>query len=119
MKLPAHVLIGSQRFKIEQRSAKDDAFLSGNYGYTYDESNLIVIEVKQAESRKRTTLLHEILHAIRYVFGSGTQPRRKAEFEEVEHYFIGLYEEPLLMVLRENPDVMAYLLEKDSNEKNQ
>jgi hypothetical protein len=113
MKLPKQVQIGSQTWDIIERSKALDGMLDeGSYGYTQHRENLIIIDATAAPSRKRQTLIHEIFHAIRYSFGNPVLPKKTDDADIWEHYFIGMYEEGMLLVLRDNPDVLQYLLEK-------
>jgi len=59
-------------------------------------------------------LFHELLHAIRFTYGGSFQPAKGTGFLDWEHYWIGLYEEPVVVMLRENPDLVAYLLSNDT-----
>lgn len=114
MELPKRVLVGTQVWTVVERTRTSDGMLSEpNFGYTLPQENLIVIDKFATPSRKRQTLMHEILHAIRYTFGNPTTPSKKDEFELWEHHFIGMYEEGILLVLRNNPDVLTYLLETE------
>lgn len=113
-KLPSKVQIGSQTWEIIEKARKGDLSLSeDSFGYTMHRENLIVLDSSMSPSRKRQTLLHEILHAIRYSFGSPVTPRKTDEAETWEHYYIAMYEEGLLLVLRDNPEVLDYLLQLD------
>ncbi len=114
MKLPSKIKIGSQIWEIsEQKRKHNSEFLDGTYGYTVDKDNTIVLDAEMSNSIRRVTLLHELLHAVRFVFGGSYKPPKTTTYDEWEHYFIGLYEEPLLMVLRDNPDVLVFLLADD------
>jgi Zn-dependent peptidase ImmA (M78 family) len=109
--MPKQVKIGIQVFDIVERKRKEDGMLNdGNYGYTLDDRNLIVVAADMHVSKKQVTLLHEIMHAARMVWESPTKPKKNAEFEDWEHYFIGVWETSLLLVLRDNPDVVSWLL---------
>lgn len=110
MATPKSVKIGTQVFDIVEKRRKDDATLhEGNYGYTLDEANLIVIDADIHHTKKQVTLLHEIMHAARMTFDNEAKPSSKATFEEWEHYFIGVWENSLLMVLRDNPEIIKWL----------
>ena len=110
IKIPGTVLIGTQRFDISLRDPKQDGMLNdSSLGYTLGTDNLIVIDKTLSAYKQRSTLLHEILHAIYSVFDNTAKPTKKDDFDTWEHYFIGLYEEPLLLVLRDNPDLVEYL----------
>jgi hypothetical protein len=110
IKIPSSVLIGTQLFEVSLRDPKQDGMLNeSNLGYTLGTDNLIVIDKTLSSYKQRTTLMHEILHAIYSVFDNTSKPSKKDDFEVWEHYFIGLYEEPLLLVFRDNPDLVEYL----------
>lgn len=117
-KMPTKIQIGTQDWTIIERSSNiDDALSSSAYGYTLDRSSTIVIDADATPSRKRQTLLHELLHAIRFSMGNPTTPSTNDDevkaTEAWEHYFIGIYEEGLLLTLRSNPDILDYLLSKE------
>ncbi len=110
--MPTQVKVGTQIFAIVERSSDIDGMLNdGNYGYTLDEKNLIVVEKDIHKSKKQITLLHEILHACRMVFDNSLKPKKTDDFEVWEHYFIGTVEQPLLLVFSENPGLIEWLLE--------
>lgn len=114
MPLPKSIIIGTQVWEVTQQKRKHNSeFHEGTYGYTIDKDNTIVLDIEMPESRKRTTLIHELLHAIRFTFGGVTTPSKSAQLADWEHYFIGLYEEPLVMVLRQNPELSDWLTEKE------
>jgi hypothetical protein len=104
------VKIGPQTFRVEFRLSSDDGMLNDDtYGYTLDQGNLIVIAGDISEDKQRVTLLHEVLHAARMVFEGATTPKDKAEHSEWEHHFIGIYENALLMIFQDNPDLIGWL----------
>jgi len=109
--LPSQVKVGVQVFDIIERSRSKDGMLNDStYGYTLDTENLIVIDSSIHFSKKQVTLLHEIMHACRMSFDNGAKPKKNEEFEALEHYFIGVWETSLLLVMRDNPKVLAYLI---------
>lgn len=108
---PKSLKIGAQVYEIIELNPKDDALLTdGSSGYTQDARNVIVIDKFLHESKKKVTVWHEVLHATRFTF-ENTRPRKQAEYEEWEHHFIGIWENSLLMVLRDNPALTKWLLE--------
>jgi hypothetical protein len=112
LRCPDAIKIGIQEFRIVQLNSKDDALLTdSSYGYTQDARNIIVIDRDLPESKKRTVVFHEILHAIRFVFE--TERPKKADYEEWEHYFIGIWENTIPLVLQANPEFTEWLLEND------
>lgn len=110
MKKPNKIKIGPQTFTIEFRSLEKDGMLSdGCHGYTLDQGNLIVVASSISPSKQKVTLMHEILHASRMVF-ENNRPDKKSDFDEWEHYFIAIYENTLLMCMKDNPDVFDWLV---------
>jgi len=115
MKLPKSIKIGTQVWEITEQKRKHNAeFWEGTYGYTIDKDNTIVLDVEMPVSRKRTTLFHEVLHAIRMTYGGPTVPGKTTTYHEWEHYWIALWEEPFVTVLRENPEFADFLLSNDT-----
>lgn len=119
-KVPSKVKIGAQDWTIIERSRDDDGLINDDsYGYTLQKSNVIVLDKSCPPSRKRQTLFHELFHAIRFSNGSsGIKPNMEdIQPDEViitwEHYFIAMYEDTMLSVLRENPAVLDYLLSQE------
>lgn len=119
-KVPTKIKIGAQDWIIVQRSRNDDGIISDDsYGYTLQKSNLIVIDKDCPPSRKRQTLFHELFHAIRFSNGSsGIKPNMEdvlshEVIDTWEHYFIAMYEDTMLSVLRENPTLTKYLLSSE------
>ncbi len=119
-KVPTRVKIGAQDWSIVERSRDDDGIINeDSYGYTLQKSNTIILDRDCPPSRKRQTLFHELFHAIRFSNGaSGIKP----DLENVmpheiiytwEHYFIAMYEDTMLSVLRENPALTKYLLSSE------
>lgn len=105
-----NVKIGPQDFRIEFRHTRDDGMLNDNsYGYTLDQGNLIVIASDVSESKQKVTLTHEILHAARMIFEGSTKPKRKSEYEDWEHHFIGIFENAFLLIIKDNPELVEWL----------
>lgn len=111
MAVPNKIKIGAQIFRVEERSVKQDGTLNDNsYGYTLDQGNLIVIDASIAFTKKQQTLLHEVIHALGMVHAAGMkQPSGKDEYEVWEHHFIGIWESPMLLFIKDNPEVVAWL----------
>lgn len=111
--MPSTIRIGAQIFTVELRSQTVDGFLSeGNLGYTTEPGNLIVIDERCSESRRKQVLMHEILHAMRMVLDNSVQPKKKDDFEVWEHFFIGIFEDGFVMLLQDNPKLVAWLTER-------
>lgn len=119
-KLPSKIKIGAQDWLVIERSSSNDGIISeDSYGYTLQKSNTIILDKDCPPSRKRQTLFHELFHAIRFSNGSsGIKPSMDdIQPDEVlstwEHYFIAMYEDTLLSVLRENTALTNYLLSQE------
>lgn len=113
-KMPETVIIGAQVFRIVERSRKEDGMLSdGAYGYTLDQDNLIVVDADIHLSKKRVTVIHEIMHAIRMTNDSPIKPKKEDEFDDIEHYFISMWEGNLIKVLKDNPKLMKWIFEDE------
>lgn len=107
-KNPSVVKIGPQTFDIEYRTSKDDGMLNdGAHGYTLDEGNLIVVSADVPLSKQKVILMHEILHAMRMVFDNNP-PKKESEYEDWEHYFIGIFENSILMFMDDNPTLVEW-----------
>jgi Zn-dependent peptidase ImmA (M78 family) len=112
--MPKQVKVGLQTFKIVEKTNLDDGMLSdGSYGYTLENQNLIVIDKNIPKSKKQVTVLHEVLHACRMSLEGPTRPKKSDDYETWEHHFIGIYENAVLMVMRDNPTLLKWLLEGD------
>jgi hypothetical protein len=112
MKLPKSVKIGTQVWEITEQKRKHSV-TNDHFGFTSLANNSIVLDSEQVPSMKRVTLFHELLHAIKITFGGSYQPGKGTSFEEFEHYFIGLYEEPVILMLKDNPELLEFLLAND------
>lgn len=113
VKIPTHVKIGSQVWTVSEQKRKHSVD-QGHYGFTTEKDLSIVIDQECPESIKRVTLFHELLHAVRATFGGSHAPGKSTSYEEWEHYWIGIYEEPVVCMLRDNPSLVAYLLDHDA-----
>lgn len=113
-KMPENIVIGAQVFRLVERSRKEDGMLSdGAYGYTLDQENLIVVDSETHLSKKRVTVVHEIMHAIRMINDSPIKPKKEDEFDDIEHYFISMWEGNLIKVFKDNPKLMKWIFEDE------
>lgn len=113
MKTPSNVKIAGQIFTVVERDSKDDGLLgNGNYAYTLDSGNLIVLDAAMALTKKQQTFIHEVMHVIRMVFDGKKKPDKDDAYEEWEHHFIGVFEAGMLGFLKDNPDVVEWLLQE-------
>lgn len=112
-KLPSKIKVGSQTYAIYERHISEDAALSDSHAYTYTEGNFIVVNKDLNPQLQRRYLMHEVLHALMFVFGQNDRAdkdERTDTNENLEHWFIYLIQEPLVMLLRDNPDLVDFLL---------
>jgi hypothetical protein len=110
MKIPKSIKIGAERYTIVERSVLEDGMLNdGCYGYTLASGNLIILQRDIPITKKQVTVLHEILHSIRMTTDGLNRPRREDEYEDWEHHFIGMWDNGLLAVLKENPELTEWL----------
>ncbi len=107
--LPTAVTVGSQVYRIVERTPGEDGGLSDSHAYTLNASNLICLSVELPLARKRSFLMHELLHAMIFTFSQSERNDKSENHDEWEHYFIGLVQEPIVMLLRDNPDLLEYL----------
>lgn len=119
-KVPTKIKIGAQDWTVIERDRSDDGFIADDaYGYTLQKTNVIILDKHCPPSRKRQTLFHELFHAVRFSNGSsGIKPdMENIQPDEIiatwEHYFIAMYEDTMLSVLRENPAVLDFLLSSE------
>lgn len=104
------VKIGPETFRVEFRDPGNDGMLNDNsYGYTLDQGNLIVISNSISESKQKVTLLHEMLHAARMIYEGTSTPKKKADYEVWEHHFISIYEKAMLVIIRDNPELISWI----------
>jgi Mlc titration factor MtfA (ptsG expression regulator) len=107
---PTSVKIGPQIFQIQYRNINDDGMLNdGAHGYTLDLGNVIVVANDIAVSKQKIVVMHEILHAMRMTFENG-MPDKEADYEKWEHFFIGVYENSMVMFMRDNPEIVDWLM---------
>lgn len=109
MKLPKQIRVGSQYYRIVERAPEEDGMLGESYAYTLVESNLIVFRKDLPLDRKRSILIHELLHALIFTFSRTDRVEKNDNFDEWEHYFIGLVQEPLTLLIRDNPELVEFL----------
>jgi hypothetical protein len=104
MPLPSVVLLGAADYIIREKKRLDTP---QSLGETDNPNCEILVLRKQAPASKRDTLLHETLHAILWLSGMSNEMDGDTEEKYVR------YLTPwLLAFLRDNPEALAFLLEK-------
>jgi hypothetical protein len=109
---PASVRVGPYRYKVvvsaERIKELEKESNSELYGITTHGHLEIALQPDVADLILRETLLHEVLHAVLYNTGLSDRMSDKAE----EHLIRGL-SPALFALLRDNPDLVAYLVGGD------
>lgn len=101
--LPHHVRVGAHRYQVTTDSAIGDR---GANGETYRERCQVVMNPNLAPTMEREVLLHELLHA---VWGAGALVSIDHPASAVEEQVCHALAPPLLQLLRDNPELLAYL----------
>lgn len=112
-KPPSIVKIINHIYAIHEASKDNDHQLEDNLGYADNNELVIGIRKDMPAAEKRSTLLHEILHACHSVGQQAplSAPQKALMTdEEWEHRAIYSLENTLLYVLRNNPRVVEYLV---------
>jgi len=97
------VFVGGEEW--EQAHLRDQT--PGLLGLTESERAQITLPDSLAPGPEREVVLHEVLHAIYQVGGNMIE---RVERDQLEEDSIRLISPGLLGVLRENPDLVAYLV---------
>lgn len=114
--MPASVKVGALVFEVTDDEndwirIEHATQMKGNYGYTTRLESRIYLNPSQSPSNLRLTLWHEVLHALHEgVMGRPDWRHLGATNEDREESVISAWEHPTLQVLRDNPDLVAYLL---------
>lgn len=86
---------------------------TGNYGETTHRGAVIYLNPDQADDVVRLTLWHEVLHALSVaVMGDPdfrSLPGNPDSSDTAQEAVVRMLEHPTLAVLRDNPDLVAYL----------
>ena len=115
MEIPSKVKTYHTVWDIELVDKKTMKKLAGADDYAglvrYTHEKIYLLET-MATGLMKTTLLHEIMHAC--IFNNrGTVCPDDNSFETWEHYFIGTLEYSLIDVLKNNPEIVTYLISEE------
>jgi hypothetical protein len=105
-KAPRNILIGHAYFTV-----KYDKHLSDNseaVGLTGPETQYILLDPKLGPDVERETVLHEAMHAIYFQSGLRLQSWHK---DKVEEQLIWAMAKGVIELLRNNPEMVEYILE--------
>lgn len=92
------VVVPNLKFVVKKRNYSD---IDSSYGTTDRDKQIINIQHGLTKDLERITFIHELLHALELNTGI-----KYCEEEQIEQFAHGLY-----FVLKNNPDLVRYLLE--------
>ncbi len=115
--LPTTIRVGAVEYTVTQdrdewMKIEHETQTKGYYGHSHHKDAKIYLNPDAAESVTRLTLLHEVLHCLTEsamgapVFDTATLGEERDDREE---RIVRMFEAPLLNVLRDNPELVAYL----------
>jgi len=113
--IPSTVQIGSVTYTV---TVDPDAWMrhehehqtKGFYGYTNHVQATILLSPEVTPDVARQTLWHEVMHALCEVtMGSPDWRGLGKEKSDREEAVVRAFESPTLLVLRDNPELVAYL----------
>jgi hypothetical protein len=113
--IPSTVQIGSVTFRVtldpdEWVRMEHKNQSKGNYGYTGFHEATMFINPESTPDTQRLTLWHEVMHALcEAVMGSPDWHHLGKEKSDREEAVVAAFESPTLLVLRDNPELVAYL----------
>lgn len=114
--MPKEIIVGSTVVKVKRRKQSVDLELNESNAYYSINSELIVISKHLNGYQAKYVLLHEILHAIKCHQGGNKyiqevmKAKKKVSVDDWEHYFIDMFDKALIQILRDNPNLVAYLI---------
>lgn len=106
-KLPEYVKVGPYTYTV---TAKPTGWLNahGKYGHCDDVAKEICIAVVEDQTTTADTLIHEVLHAC-FAFMGLTS-------DDSEETIVSRMASCQLMVMRDNPDLVAFLMDEEYEE---
>ena len=115
MSIPSTVRIGSVTYTV---TIDSDTWVrlehankrSGFAGHTDHNTAMIYINPESVPEVARLTLWHEVMHALCYtVMGAPDWHHLGKEKSDREEAVVAAFESPIVCVLRDNPELVAYL----------
>lgn len=115
--LPKVIKVGQRIYDVHVRNESQDPTLSDCYGYTMVNFDHIVLNDNLSLAKSRGVLLHELLHVLNGMYANRAtttvavdgDAEYSDKYDAWEHYFIGVYQESVVTLLRDNPDLVAFL----------
>jgi hypothetical protein len=103
------IKVGYSDVKIEYLDPKTNLkWCRDHHGEFVPETSVIKLAKDQRPSEELNTLIHEILHAITYIYGLNNDagPFKKTQVEE---QVVAVMANGLQQILRDNPHLLAYV----------
>ena len=103
------IKVGYSDVKIEYLDPKTNAkWCRDHHGEFVPETSVIKLAKEQRPSEELNTLIHEILHAITYIYGLNNDagPLKKTQVEE---QVVAVMANGLQQIIRDNPQLLAYV----------
>jgi len=111
MKRPKKVAVGHVVYDIRTEERLSE--ITGTSGTCGQDVQTILIDDQLGPDQERETVLHELLHAIFYATSAHRlleELEKTAEMKDLEENFIQPLASRLLELLRDNPDLVKYLI---------
>lgn len=116
--MPTTIVVGTVPYTVtadadEWMRIEHSTRTNGYYGHTQNREAVIFLNPNTSPEVQRLTLWHEVLHALsESVMGAPDYrnlPGAPESKEDAEEATVRMWEHPTLAVLRDNPELVAYL----------
>ena len=114
--MPASIRVGAVTYRVtidpdDWVRVEHKVQTKGDYGHTLNLEATIYINPESTPDVQRVTLWHEVMHALcTAVMGSPDWRNLGKKKGDREEAVVSAFESPIVLVLRDNPDLIAYLL---------
>lgn len=112
MDMPGKYTLGTARWTVTKKMAE---LMDDKIGRCWGHLHEIALAADCSEDVEPEVFLHEVIHSIWYAYGLRPPHVEEDDLESVEEYVVNSLTLPLLEFMRNNPDVMEYLLENDES----
>jgi Zn-dependent peptidase ImmA (M78 family) len=108
---PTTVIVGHARYTL--RYEKELASIAGANGTCGEDVQSILIDPQMGKDMERDTVLHELLHAVFHLYDvrSSLPEDGDGDVKKLEERVVRPLATGLLVLLRDNPKLVDYLLE--------
>ena len=108
-KLPKEIKVLGLDYEIKEY---EDNLTVKDAGFTHVHGNLISITTGMKPKQQACTLLHEVLHAVFAEMGMHNSP-----IKDGEEYIVECFSNGLIQIIRDNPELIAFLQESLNGRK--